>query len=187
MLEVELKVSLADLSTDQIRDSAEKIGFQVKKRLREIDMYFNGNERDFRDTDEALRLRSCQDLSNGGPAQVFITYKGPKQDKVSSTRTEFETSVGELSTMRKLLEALGYQPMYSVDKTRTELCSGQVTLCLDCIEGLGNYLELEILAESEDQKDSAVQKLLSLLDLLQVPRDNMTRKSYLELLYFPER
>ena len=176
MLEVELKASLVNLSTDQIRDSAEKIGFQVKKRLR-----------DFRDTDEALRLRSCQDLSNGGPAQVFITYKGPKQDKVSSTRTEFETSVGELFTMRKLLEALGYQPMYSVDKTRTELCSGQITLCLDCVEGLGNYLELEILAESEVQRDSAVQKLLSLLDLLQVPRDNMTRKSYLELLYFPER
>ena len=32
MLEVELKVSLADLSTDQIRDSAEKIGFQVEKK-----------------------------------------------------------------------------------------------------------------------------------------------------------
>ena len=60
MLEVELKASLVNLSTDQIRDSAEKIGFQVKKRLREIDMYFNGNERDFRDTDEALRRRQRQ-------------------------------------------------------------------------------------------------------------------------------
>ena len=32
MLEVELKASLVNLSTDQIRDSAEKIGFQVKKK-----------------------------------------------------------------------------------------------------------------------------------------------------------
>lgn len=57
MLEVELKASLVNLSTDQIRDSAEKIGFQVKKRLREIDMYFNGNERDFR---TPMKLCDCE-------------------------------------------------------------------------------------------------------------------------------
>ena len=184
MLEVELKASLEGFSPEEIQKKAQDIGFRMKNELREIDMYFNGNDRDFRVTDEALRLRSCQDLTKGTPAQVLITYKGAKQDSVSSTRTEYETRVENQTVMQKLLEALGYRPMYTVDKTRKEFSSGQTTLCLDTVENLGCYLELEMLVEPETQTEVSIQTLLQLLDSLQIPRDHLTRKSYLELIYF---
>ncbi len=184
MLEVELKASLDGYSIEEIRKKAEELGFSHQSSLRETDIYFNGRDRDFRSTDEALRLRSCQDLSADTPPQVLITYKGAKQDAVSSTRTEYETCVGNFDTMQNLLKALGYRPMYTVDKTRQEFSLGQITLCLDTVEHLGCYLELEILADVEKQREVSVQTLLNLLDTLQIPRDHLTRSSYLELLYF---
>lgn len=183
MLEVELKASLAGIAPEQIQETAERMGFLFGKSLREIDIYFNGNDRDFFVTDEALRLRSCQDLSKDAAPSILLTYKGPKQDAVSSTRTEYETSVGNLDTAEKLLSALGYRPMYTVDKTRLEFTLGSVTLCLDTVAHLGSYLELEMLAEDENCREAAVQKLLNILDALKVSRGRLTQKSYLELLY----
>ena len=73
--------------------------------------------------------------------------------------------------------------MFTVEKTRLEFVSGQVTLCLDTVKELGDYLELELLVEEEAQREQAIQQLLDLLDAFQIPRDNLTQKSYLELLY----
>ena len=43
-------------------------------------------------------------------------------------------------------------------------------------------MELETLAPSEDAKDDALRHLFSILDAMNIPRENLTRKSYLELL-----
>lgn len=186
MLEVEMKASLTGVSGKTLQHALARAGFSPRQTLREIDIYFSSGTRDFKKTDEALRLRSCQDLSGNNAAQVFITYKGPKLDAVSSTRTEYETAVGSLPAMRSLLEALGYRAMFTVDKTRREFALENVTLCLDTVEGLGDYLELEQMVEHEDGREPAVQKLLGLLDTLGVPREQLTRRSYLELLYFSQ-
>lgn len=187
MLEVEIKAALGQLKKEQLQNAAEKIGFTPAGSLQEIDIYFNGNDRNFMKTDEALRLRNCRDL-NAGSSETFITYKGPKLDRESSTRLEYETEVGDLSIMKNLLAALGYKEVFTVDKTRQEwklspsVERTEVTLCLDSVAGLGNYLELETLTESEEQRQAAVESLLQLLDQLGVSRDQLTRKSYLELL-----
>lgn len=181
MLEVEIKASLAGLSPDTVARSAAEAGFRFQRSLREIDMYFDGVSRDFKQTDEALRLRSCRDLEGGG-ARTLLTYKGPKVDAASSTRTEYETSVGDLETARKLLEALGFRPRFTVDKTRREFTLEGVTLCLDTVAGLGSFLELESLTVSPERREAEVTRLLSLLDGLGVSRERLTRRSYLEML-----
>ena len=186
MLEVEIKAAVTGHTKEQFKKAAEKLGFIKGGTLQEIDVYFNGNDRNFMKTDEALRLRSVRDL-DAGTCETFITYKGPKLDQASSTRMEFETAVGDLAVMKNLLAALGYKEVFTVDKTRQEWKhkSANVTLCLDSVAGLGDYLELETLAESEDQREAAVETLLQFLSDLGVPKENLTRKSYLELLIRP--
>ena len=199
MLEVEIKAALGNPAKEaqakgasvetkiRIQEAAEKAGFIRGPEVREIDVYFNGNDRNFMKTDEALRLRTCRDLKTDA-AETLITYKGPKLDQVSSTRREYETVVGSFQVMRDLLTALGYQEAFTVDKTRQKWdlppAGGRfrTTLCLDTVAGLGEYLELETLAESESQRQAAVDELLQLLDRLGVCREHLTRKSYLELL-----
>ena len=181
MLEAEIKASLAGLSTETLLEQAGSMGFRPAAQLRETDMYFNGNDRDFRRTDEALRLRRVQALPDG-TEESLLTYKGPKLDRVSSARTEYETAVADGETAGKLLEALGYRPAFTVEKLRREYRLDDVTLCLDEVTGLGAYLELETLAPSEEDREDAVNRLLTLLDRLGVSRDRLTRHSYLELL-----
>ena len=180
MLEVELKASLTGCPEEALLQRAAALGFCLQRRLRETDTYFNGDCRDFRETDEALRLRSSR-LLPGGEGECLLTYKGPKVDAASSTRVEHETAVSDPEAAARLLAALGYRPAFVVDKLRSEYRLDGVTLCLDQVSGLGLYLELETLLEDAG-REAAVERLLALLDALGVPRSRLTRSSYLELL-----
>ncbi len=187
MLEVEVKASLSGVSISRLWDVVETEWGPCRAALRETDLYFNGNDRDFRKSDEALRLRSLIDAETGQPVETVLTYKGPKQDSVSNTRLEYETSVGSGDIARKLLEALGYQAVFTVDKIRREYVLDDITLCLDTVTGLGEFLELELLVSEQAQKEPAVARLLEMLAQLGVPQENLTQKSYLELLMRQQR
>lgn len=222
MYEVEIKASLSDISLRQLLSSAADLGFIYHMTIREKDVYYNGVDRNFMKTDEALRIRTCSrwqevepdvpdgdgsDLRNvcgevsGNVSKItlkdkeniseenFITYKGPKLDDKSSTRIEHEIKIDDPDEAGQLFSSLGYTPVFTVDKTRREFHlspepgrSLPVTLCIDCVAGLSAHMELETLAPSEDAKDEALQHLFSVLDSLNIPRENLTRRSYLELL-----
>ena len=87
-----------------------------------------------------------------------------------------------MAAARGLLRALGFRDLFTVDKTRREFSRGKVTVCLDSVAGLGEYLELEILLEDAERREAAVDTLLALLDTLGVRREALRRESYLELL-----
>lgn len=187
MLEVEIKAALGGKTGGQIEEAAAGAGFTRADKLREKDVYFNGADRDFMKTDEALRLRSYENLTKQ-IEETVITYKGPKLDTVSNTRREYETQIGDIEVMENLLSALGYRAVFQVEKTRQEwiLSVGsdepQITLCLDEVEGLGAFLELETLVEKDEDKDAALDGLLAILDDFGISQKNLTRKSYLEML-----
>jgi len=182
MLEIEMKASLKDLKPEAVAETAEKIGFAPHYDCREEDVYYNGINRDFRKTDEALRVRvHTQD----GHSETCLTYKGPKQDPRSQTRTELETRAEDPATLKAILEQLGFQPVLTVCKNRRGYRRDGLHLCLDVVDGLGCFLELEIVAPDstgDGQKNSLLDELYGVLDALGVPRENLTRKSYLELL-----
>lgn len=192
MLEVEIKASLAEIPADQLTAAAQRLGFSKGDTLKETDVYFNSSYRSFTETDQALRLRSVKNLDSG-EEETLITYKGPKIDKNSNTRREYETQIGDLSVMTELLRSLGFEPVFTVEKTRQEWklpaagSQAEVTLCLDQVKDLGAYMELETLVDDGGDKQPAVDRLLSLLDQFDVPRENLTRTSYLEMLFMAQK
>lgn len=62
MIEVEVKLALTD--SKRVEQKLRKDGFVLQKVVRETDTYFNGVDRDFRKTDEALRVRKTEVLKN---------------------------------------------------------------------------------------------------------------------------
>lgn len=115
MTEVEIKAAAAPMTLEEIRTKAEAAGFEESAALKETDVYFNAPDRNFMKTDEALRLRTYEDLA-AGTSKTAVTYKGPKTDSRSNTRTEFETGVEDFTTMHSLLTSLGYVPMFTVQR-----------------------------------------------------------------------
>lgn len=196
MYEVEIKASPGEIPAEEIVEKAKALGFSYEATMRETDTYYNGNDRNFIKTDEALRIRNClvwHDEAGNMPETVcnetagqtsLITYKGPKLDETSGTRTEYEIIVNDAETAGNLLDALGYKSVLIVDKVRREFKSTDgVTLCMDEVKGLPPYIELEFLASTEKEKDAALRRLFNILHDLGIPQENTTRKSYLELLF----
>lgn len=147
MIEVEIKIPLDD--RDQTARELLRYGFTEGNLIRESDIYFNNDSFDLRKQDMALRVRSCENRTTG-VSESFLTFKGPKLDDRSMTRKELETEVGDTDVCMELFQALGYYPLKPVRKLRQYFHYGKMTACLDQVDGLGDFLELEILLGDED-------------------------------------
>jgi adenylate cyclase class 2 len=176
--EVELKFPIAD--ADEMTLQLLARGARLAGVVRQSDLYFRHPCRDFRQTHEALRLRKTDD-------GVRITYKGPIVDSRTKMRREIELPIGDpthdFDRVRELLTILGFEPVRGVDKTRAvyELSyeGRKLELAVDAVEGLGNYLEIESLA-NEGDRDAARDAILKLAENLGL--QNPERSSYLQLL-----
>jgi adenylate cyclase class 2 len=177
-VEVEMKFAVddfADLESCLVRCGARKGSHRC-----EADHYFNAPDRDFARTDEALRLRRIG-LAN------FLTYKGPKRDLQTKTRTEVEVTLAEGDeTARGMMELLGHLQYRPVAVVRKERCSYHLTrngfdveICLDRVQDVGHFAELEIVA-AEAELEKARGTVLDLAASLGLGLSE--RRSYLEML-----
>lgn len=188
MIEIEVKLKINDRA-ELISKLVER-GFKRSQNLKETDVYFNGIDRDLRDTDEALRIRITESLdgscliADGSPDDklITLTYKGPKLDKVSMTRKELSVIVDDFDAMKEVLTELRYRPVSPVVKKRIEYFSETMTACVDNVEGLGDYLELEIIADSEDDREKSLKLIEEELISLGYSMDDTTTTSYLSML-----
>lgn len=177
MLEVEAKYRCADWSA-VIRTLTEWGATPAAVR-EDVDRYFNAPDRDFARTDEAVRLRRI------GAANV-LTYKGPKRDAATKTRTEVEVPLADGSEAAELavkfLTGLGYRPVATVTKVRRvyhfDRHGFAVEACLDDAGPVGRFVELEIQAD-EARYEDAKAALLRTADELGLKEQE--RRSYLEM------
>ena len=65
---------------------------------------------------------------------------------------ELETEVSDAEVLKNILIHLDFSPVASVMKTRKYMKCGRFTACLDQVEGLGDFLELEVIAEQESER-----------------------------------
>jgi len=178
MLEVEMKFRLPDAAALEQRLAA--LNVEESTVLNEEDYYFNAPDRDFASTDEALRLRRI------GQAN-FVTYKGPKQDLQTKTRPEIEVPLANgdevAARFRQLLVRLGYRPVAVVRKRRrvyrSQVEGFPLEICLDDVDEVGQFAELEILA-TEAQFAPARDVLLRMAGQLGLGESE--RRSYLQML-----
>ena len=190
MIEVEIKIPLYRRSL--IEAGLVRHGFTAGDLIREHDLYFSGSARDFLQSDEALRIRTSENLSKR-TEKSFLTFKGRKLDHVSMTRRELETSVEDAGTMAQILISLGYEDRYPVTKLRQYYHRDNVTACVDQVEGLGSFLELEILIPDEEDaaedaasrpeaRKKALAELEDILGLLDCSMADTTSVSYLSMI-----
>lgn len=178
MIEVEIKIR-TDLNSagQKLTDN----GFIKDKFIRETDTYYDNAAGDIRGNDTALRIRTVE-YPDSGTSESYMTFKGSRCDDVSMTRPEYESFIGRPDEMKLILKALGYEPVKpAVIKERTLYVKGSVSACLDKVEGLGEFLELEIISDTE-AKDASLSRLWELLDILGYDKDATTTVSYLSML-----
>ena len=167
-LEIEVKAYAANLA--MVEERLKEMGAVFIGEVCEKDAYFNHPNRNFAETDEALRVRVAD-------KQSFLTYKERKIDAKSKTREEIEVALGDADSAKLLLMRLGFKPVAEVRKIRKRYKVGEFEICLDDVEGVGTFVEVETKGENMvELRDKA----LAILERLNLKKTE--RKSYLELL-----
>ena len=178
-IEVEIKLKISDKKC--IEETLAEIGFCKGKLVTESDTYYIAEHHDFVALDEALRVRSVEDMMTGKRTSA-ITYKGAKLDNTSMTRQELETSVGDGEICREILERIGFRPVPVVEKLRQYYHRDDITACVDAVTNLGDYLELEIIVDEEKKREAALDQLEQVLHSLGYSMQDTMRTSYLSML-----
>lgn len=179
MIEVEVKLPLFRRSMTE--RALMEAGFVSGDLIQESDIYYQSDFHDFMKRDEALRIRQSDNLSKL-TSKCVLTFKGPKLDQISMTRNELETEVSSPEDCRGILQALGYKPLFPVNKLRQYYHKDSITACVDQVENLGSFLEVEILVENEEKREDCLQIIEEILAKLDLSLSDTTTLSYLCML-----
>lgn len=180
MYEVEVKVQ-AEHAVVQKR--LVELDAERTNQVHQMDTYYDAPHRDFTKTNEALRIRqeTADDGVDEGFTQTKLTYKGPLVETESKTRMEHETTVGDATTMKNILNGLEFTPAAAVEKDREHYTLDGYTVTLDHVADLGEFVEVEQETEVENV-ESARNGALGVLRDLGLDPESQIRTSYLGLL-----
>jgi adenylate cyclase class 2 len=162
VLEIEQKFRVADLVS--LCRRIEQMQFQKKRLESHIDVYLRHPARDFAVSGEAFRLRQIDD-------ELFVTYKGKRHDAEIKIRPEIELPVGgNVEQWIELFSNLGFSIADEVRKKREVFSAEEypnLVLVVDRVQQLGDFVEIEVLANEAD-KESAVSQILAVAKRLEL-------------------
>lgn len=158
-----------------IKKGAKEIGIETN-----VDYYFRHPIRNFKQTDEALRIREKR-LNN--KVLYEITYKGSKLNPDSKTREELNVEIKDLNNMVSILKVLGFGLSAKIVKTRQNWKLDSYIISIDQLEDLGEYVEFEKMIKRDEIKDISkyVAEMHVFIKELGLDPKNQIRRSYLEL------
>ncbi len=168
MIEKEVKLRIKT-SIDIVKRIIDENGFKFIDKSTETDIYFQHPCKDFRDSDEALRIRyRCSDL---GRCTYRLTYKGPKKIVNGiKYRGEYEIEVNDIDNAIAILKSLGFRPVLSFSKIRYIYRDRDVEISIDNLCGVGMFMEIE---GNEDR----VRELMKIF----IDFGEIVEKTYLEI------
>ena len=176
MIEVEIKARINDKK--EAFEKITELGGVYSHSEKQHDIYFNGDERDFKKTDEALRIRQIPD---GDDFKKILTYKGPKLGGETKTRKEVEVVIDDTDSMAEILVNLGYKPSAIVDKVRRVFKYDDYTITIDKLNQLGYFMEIESVIENTEDIPVVEEKIKDIFNKLDITH-GFENLSYLELL-----
>lgn len=176
MIEIEIKAKITDpkLAFEKIN----YIGGKYSHSEKQHDIYFNGDKKDFKKSDEALRIREIPD---GDDFKKILTYKGPKLNSETKTRKEIEVEISDTENMADILINLGYKPSAIVNKVRRIFTYNEYVITVDKLNKLGYYMEIEYVANEDDDIDTIQEEIFKIFEKMGIT-SGFEKTSYLELL-----
>lgn len=131
----------------------------------------------FQPNKNLLRIREL-----GG--KFLLTLKQPKSNELDSI--EHETGIDNSSHMREVLLLMGYHEVVRVHKTRRKTNYKDWEICLDQVEGLGSFVEVEKITDEMDA-EKIQNELFNFLKTLGVRSEDRVTQGYDTLVYLKNK
>ena len=143
-LEIEVKFYLSDM--DSTRDRILELGAVSMGRVFETNLRFDDADNHLIEKKSLLRLRR--------DTKTTLTFKSepPFKNDQFKILKELEVEVSDFTTMKHILESLGFREEQVYEKWRETFRLNSTNLCLDTMP-YGDFLEIE--GQKEDIKELA--------------------------------
>ena len=176
-IEVEKKFPLPDAGA--LKAKLEALGAKPKEPSRQIDAYYNAPHRDFTAAEaisEWLRIRT----EKRGSSINFKRWH-PIEALIKTHADEYETKVDDVEAIRRLLEALDFRPLVTVDKIREEWNLPDIEVVFDHVVDAGDFVEFEFKGDAADVED-ATERLEQFITSLDIQLGEPVNRGYPHML-----
>ena len=174
MIEVELKAHLRDRTATlaAVASFAEAVGGVDKH-----DAYWHGPDWRSDRGERGFRVRREGDAS-------VVTFKSKRTEGGIEVNHEREFAVSDEAAFAEFALRLGCEAFYGKRKTGVAFTASRATIEIIDVEGLGDFIEVEILLDDEDPEKivQAKAELLGLLERAGVGESDIEPRFYSELL-----
>jgi len=172
MREIEIKLKVGD--PGELEGKLAERGCALSAPIYQHDtVYVQADKADkayrTKEGDIILRIRR---LENGAE----FTFK--KQCSNEMDNIEYETEIGNPEAAHQILLAFGYVPQVEVKKIRRKGKIESYEVCLDKVEKLGDFMELEKMTEDNTDSNETREELFRVLENLGLSRSDEETRGY---------
>lgn len=174
MREIEIKVRVHDKS--KLLTLLAEGGVVLSHPVTHHDRVFGPNGVDGDDGgNSAPWLRIRTEIKDGQARHIF-TLKKSITNQMDSI--EHETEVADDQELAKIIEYINFVPYSDLTKTRQKAQVGEIEVCVDTVDGLGDFIEAEILTDEAADYESVAATLWVFLEQFGVLRADHVEEGY---------
>jgi adenylate cyclase class 2 len=156
MREIEIKLKVGNI--DELEKKLTGAGCIFSQPISQHDtVYTYDNSISFQEAKEghiAIRIRHEDD-------KFQLNLKQQRSNQLDNI--EYETEVKDANEVHQMLLVLGWKPETEVKKIRKKAKMGEYEICLDRVEKLGDYIELEKMADENANPEEVRKELFEIL------------------------
>lgn len=173
MREIEIKARVANKAAllDLLADRGVSMSLPITQHDRVFeapDPFFVHGERPW------LRIRT--ETKDGTVSKHIFTLKKSVTNQMDSI--EHETDVSDDRELERIIGHIGFIPYSDLTKTRQKGNMGDLEICVDTVEQLGDFIEVEKLTEENADYDVVAAELWSVLESLGITREEHVTDGY---------
>lgn len=174
MREVEIMAKLG--SIEDFTNQLAQIGVQIDSVLVQEDAIYVPFPLELSEVDAhripILRIRT----ENG--THKFTLKRNAEPGTDSLNNIEHELKVSDDRVLHQILLELGQHVCLNVKKTRRLATYREFQLCIDSVDDLGDYIEVEVLSDDTVDVHAVREQMWAFLESLDVPRTSRVQESY---------
>ena len=172
--EIEIKLKVNNL--DELEEKLKQAGCVFAGSIRQHDtLYSSDANLNKHEGHIAIRIRNENNVHK-------LTLKQQRSNEMDNI--ECETKVDNPESVNRMLEILGWKKEeIEIIKNRKKGKLGEYEVCLDRVDKLGDYVELEKMTHDNDDPEKVREELFKALEPFGLTRNDEETKGYDTLMY----
>lgn len=173
MKEIEVKYQLED--RNKFLKKLEALGCEISEVNHQKDTIYVSDVNHIENTPGSIFLRVRKDNDK-------IELNAKKHEKVMQARTEVEFGVSSYSDANKFLELIGFQKWVEVSKKRVHTFYKDCNICIDEVDTLGSFVELEYVVDDKEEEEKVLEKIEKIAKEIGIDTKRVVNQYYDEMI-----